>query len=130
MTALADALVAAQRRAITALEKQYAAGRLERDTAARLLTAIGTTDDVDQERLLNALDVIRAYGAELPSEPATNGEQKPEPATEAQLKFIAKLADEKGYPMPDGPLTKVSAHEIIGTLKAGTYEPEKWHVPF
>jgi hypothetical protein len=32
--------------------------------------------------------------------------------------------------MPGLPLTKAQAHEIIDTLKAGTYDAGKWSVPF
>jgi hypothetical protein len=44
VSALADALVAAQRRALSAMEKQYAAGKLEPDAVREKLTAIGLTD--------------------------------------------------------------------------------------
>jgi hypothetical protein len=73
VSALADALVAAQRRALAAVEKQYAAGKLEADDVRAKLTAIGLTDDVDADRLLAALDLIREYGATLPAEPTTSG---------------------------------------------------------
>jgi len=131
MSALAEALIAAQRRALAAVEKQYAAGKLEAEAVREKLTAIGLTDDVDADRLLAALDLIREYGAPLPAEPTPNGEpKKPEPASDAQLAFIAKLVKEKKASPPDTPLTKVEAHEIIDTLQAGTYDAAKWTVPF
>jgi len=131
VSALAEALVAAQRRALAAVAKQYAAGKLEADAVREKLTAIGLTDDVDADRLLAALDLIREYGAPLPAEPADGVyEKKPEPASKAQLDLIQKLVGEKGAPHPDLPLTKVEAHEVINTLKAGTYDYAKWHVAF
>ena len=84
MSALADALVAAQRRALAAVEKQYAAGKLEADAVREQLDAIGLSDTVDVDRLLAALDLIRDYGATLPGEPApTNGKPETEKATDA-----------------------------------------------
>lgn len=130
MSALAEALVAAQRRALSAMEKQYAAGRIDRETLLERLTAVGLTDDVDSDRLLAALDVIRDYGAALPSEPVAATEKKTEPATDAQLALIAKLVQEKHVASPDLPLTKAQAHEIIDTLKQGSYDADKWRVQF
>ena len=131
MSALADALVAAQRRALAAVEKQYAAGKLEADAVREQLDAIGLSDTVDVDRLLAALDLIRDYGATLPGEPApSNGKPETEKATDAQLTLIARLVKEKQQPPPDGPLTKAEAHEIIDTLKAGTYDAGRWHAPF
>jgi hypothetical protein len=116
------------------MEKQYVAGKLDGEQARYLLAEIGLTDDVDGDRLLAALDVIREFGAALPSEP-TNGATKREDdkATEAQLTLIKKLLHEKGVSAEDSPaspLTKTQAHEIIDTLKAGTYDAAKWTVPF
>lgn len=131
MSALAEALVAAQRRALQALEKQYVAGKLDHDGACTCLNLIGLTDTVDQDRLFFALDMIRDYGAQLPSEPTNGGEPKPpEPASDAQLALIADLVKRKNVPAPDLPLTKVDASAIISSLQAGTYDPAKWTVPF
>lgn len=131
MSALAEALVAAQSRAVGALQKQYVAGKIDGDTLRGRLSAIGLTDEVDQDRLTWALDTIREYGAALPSEPApANGKAKDEPATDAQWALVKRLCGEKNQPVPDGPLTKVQAHECIDTLKAGTYDAGKWAVPF
>jgi hypothetical protein len=133
MSALAEALVAAQRRALSAMEKQYAAGRLDADDARALMDGIGVTDAVDQDRLIAALDVIRDYGAQLPAE--TNGATSreaagTEPATGAQLALVERLVKEKHVTGPDLPITKAQAHEIIDSLKAGSYDPAKWTVPF
>lgn len=130
MSALAEALVAAQRRAIGALEKAYVAGAFEDDRMREQLDAIGCNDAVDHDHLIHALDVLRTYGGPLPAangEPAT---KKPEPATDAQLSLIARLVKEKNAAAPDLPLTKLAAHEVIDTLKAGTYDASKWTVPF
>lgn len=95
MSALADALVAAQRRALAAVEKQYAAGKLEPDAVREKLTAIGLTDDVDADRLIAALDLIREYGAPLPAEPTNGSAPKPEDvaATDAQMALVRSGAD-------------------------------------
>jgi hypothetical protein len=140
VSALAEALVAAQRRALAALEKSYVHSPLtaeeldgEKDRVRAIMDAIGCTDTVEQGQLFAALDVIRATGAQLPSEPkpANGGEpKKPEPASDAQLAFIAKLVKDKQVQPPDTPLTKAEAHEIIDTLQAGTYDAAKWTVPF
>jgi hypothetical protein len=116
---------------LQAVEKQYAAGKLEPDAVREKLTAIGLTDDVDADRLIAALDLIREYGAALPSEPVNGAAAKgPEPATDAQLALVADLVKRKNVAAPDLPLTKTDAHEIIDTLKAGTYDAAKWTVPF
>jgi hypothetical protein len=130
MSALADALVAAQRRALAACEKQYAAGRIDATEFHSQVESIGLTDTVDADRLVAALDLIREYGATLPAEPAANGKPEDAPATDAQLALVAKLVKERAVPGPDLPLTKVQAHEIIDGLKAGTYDPGQWRPPF
>lgn len=53
-----------------------------------------------------------------------------EPATEKQLAFISDLAYQKNVDAPDGPLSKAQASEVIDALQKGTYEPDKWTVPF
>ena len=136
MTALADALVAGQRRAVAAIEKQYATGRIEADTVKERLDAIGLTDTVDQERLLAALDTIMEYGAALPAEPQNGSERPQEPATDAQRarvkKDVALLhGDDAAQHIASEPsLTKAQASEIIGGIAKGTFELEKWWVPF
>lgn len=130
MSALADALVAAQRRALAALEKAYVHSPLtpeeieaEKERVRAIMDAIGCTDTVEQSQLFASLDVIRATGAGLPAEP-TNGTapKGPEPATAAQLTLIQRLVEEKKAQHPDLPLNKAEAHEVIDTLKAGTYD--------
>ena len=130
MSALADALVAAQRRALAATQKAYVAGVIERDAASDELSGYGLTDDVDKGYLFAALDVIRARGATIPAETNGAAPKPPEPATEAQWSLIRRLADERTMTAPEPPLTKAQAHEVIDAIKAGTYDPQKWAVPF
>jgi hypothetical protein len=137
VSALAETLVAAQRRALAALQKSYVHSPLtteeldaEKERVREIMDAIGCTDTVEQGQLLAALDVIRATGAALPAEP-TNGTPKgPEPASDAQLALIANLVERAKVEGPDLPITKANAHEIIDSLKAGTYDAAKWKVPF
>ena len=130
MTALADALAAAQVRAVAALAKSYMAGRITAEDLAAGLTGIGLTDEVDGERYLRALELLREHGAQPPAETKPAPKPEDETATDAQLALIAKLVKEKRAPAPDLPLSKAQAHEVIDTLKAGTYDPVKWSVPF
>jgi hypothetical protein len=134
VSALAEALLAAQRQAIGALSKAYVAGAFEDDGDAGLianLDRIGCTDAVDQAQLVHSLDVLRTYGAPAPRathEPQRLSESDLE--TEAQRKLIAKLADDRGTTAPDYKLTKANASKVIEELKAGTYNPDSWSVPF
>jgi hypothetical protein len=66
VTALSEALVAAQRQAIAALEKAYVGGQLDDDGLAKALDAIGCADTVDGLHLLAALDVLKAWGTPPP----------------------------------------------------------------
>lgn len=130
MSALADALTAAQTRAVAALGKQYVGGTMDEDAVRIALDSIGLQDPADTNRWLAALDILRETGAALPSANGT-AEKPPEPASDAQLQLIEKLCREKNVTQrPDLPLTKQEAHEIIDTLKAGTYDPVKWSIPF
>lgn len=131
MTALSEALEAAQTRAVAVLAKQYVGGAKGAAEVTEALEAVGLTDSVDRLRWFSALEVIRDGGGEAPAE--TNGKPKAEPATEAQTRFIGKLLDEKGISpddFPNKPLSKEDAHEVISSLQAGTYDPAKWTVPF
>jgi hypothetical protein len=129
VSALAEALVAAQRRALAAMEKGYVAGHYDETELRLQLDAMGLSDSVDTDRLLVALAVIRDLGAAVPAE--TNGAPKPpDLASEAQWTLLRKLATERKLEPPEGPLTKPQAHEVIDSLKAGTYDPAKWSVPF
>jgi hypothetical protein len=137
MSVLADALVAAQRRALAQLEKEFVRS-VQDDPDERAggfrdaLAAIGLTDRTDVDALVNCLEVLRTTGGALPAEPVSPPNGKPEdaPATDAQLALIAKLVKERNQPGPDLPLTKVQAHEIIDGLKVGTYDPGQWRTPF
>jgi hypothetical protein len=114
------------------MEKHYVAGRIEEVEALELMENVGLTDAIDQTRLIAALDAIREYGAPLPSEPRGNGDtpKSDDKATDAQLALIAKLEAEKKVAGPDLPITKAQAHEIIDALKSGSYDADKYSVPF
>ena len=129
MTALAEALLAAQRQAIGAASKAFVAGTLNESDLFELLDDIGARDTVEQAQLLASLHALQRFGAAAPkaSEPEKNGN---EPASDAQRRFLAKLADERGTTAPDYPLTKAQASQVIEQLKAGTYNPGEWTVPF
>ncbi len=128
MSALSESLVAAQRQAIAALSKAYVNG----DTAGffEKLNEMGCTDTVEQVHLMAALDTLRDFGAQAPqAEHAKPGTSR-DMATDKQLKYAAKLADEQGTVLPDYPLTKDAASTIINHLQAGRYNPDEWTVPF
>jgi hypothetical protein len=135
VSALADALVAAQRRALSAVEKAYLAGKASDDELRLWLDGIGATDKIDQDRLITSLTVIRTLGASLPGEP-TNGAEKAadEPMTDAQRTFIDKLwsdRNDKTSARPDlEGLTKAKASELITQLKTNTYNVDDWSIPF
>lgn len=127
VSALSEALEAAQTRAVAVLAKQYVGGTRAAEQVDEALVAIGLTDDVDAKRWFAALDVIRDGGGDAPAE--TNGKAK-QSATDKQKDYIAKLCQEKNQPYPDDVRTKDEAHEIIESLQAGTYDPARWRVPF
>ena len=129
MTALTDALEAAQRRAVTSLAKQYVGGALDEDEVRVALNSIGLSDPADTNRWVASLDILRETGAELPRE---NGAKQKvdELASEAQWTLIRRLADERTLTAPEPPLTKAQASETINELKAGTYDPSKWNPGF
>ena len=130
MTALSDALAAAQARAVAALAKAYVGGTISEERVRDALPLVGLKDPTDSDEWLAALDILKELGGAAPAEakPATDG--KPEPASDAQLAYIAKLVKDSGVQAPDLPLTKAQASEVIETIKAGTYDPVKWSVPF
>ena len=131
MTALADALTAAQTRAVAALGKQYRAGLVEQDAAVAWLESFGLDDRVDMGRWFSCLDALRQFGGEAPGDAPANGDKPPEKMTSAQRSLIERLVQEKNVAAPDlEQRTKQEAHEIIDTLKAGTYDPVKWSIPF
>ncbi len=134
MSALAEALVAAQRRALVALEKSYVhLGDAEdgpgRDALRNALDTIGCTDKVEQDQLIACLEVIRAMGGDVPTAPTNGG--GPKLISDAQRTFIGDLVKRAGVSAPDlAGLTHEQASELISSLKAGTYDPAKWSVPF
>ena len=136
MSALADALVAAQRRALAAAEKRLVAGQMEPEDFRDVLVRIGLPEEVDGGYLVAALELIRDYGAAVPGEPRANGEQAKEPATDAQRARIKRDLDklhggDAAQSISSEPsLTKAQASTIIDTISKGTFELEKWYVPF
>jgi hypothetical protein len=134
MTALAEALKRAQDGALNALAKHYVNTDFEEIDLDQLrsdLDAIGCGDKVEQGQLIAAWSIVREHGGEVPKPaPPAVGRPDHEPASERQMSYIAKLADEKGTTAPDYQLTKESASEVISQLKAGTYNPDDWQVPF
>jgi hypothetical protein len=130
VSALAEALVAAQRRALQSVEKAYVGGKLDGEQATARLAECGITDPVDLAYLLASLDVLKEWGATLPAEPKANGES--EKASEKQAALIVTLCKRHNQPVPEAldVLTKAQASEIIDALDQGTYDSAKWTVPF
>jgi hypothetical protein len=132
MTPLSDALTAAQRSALAALEKAYVAGQIEAPDARERLDDCGISDPVDIAFLFSALDVLREWGVSAPTMTERLPKQ-PEFATEKQQTLISDLCERKNQPVPAamGALTKASASEIIDSLqKNGTYDLDKFGGPF
>ena len=117
MSALSDALAQAQARAVSALAKQYVSGQMSRATVEVALAGIGLLDPTDTAYWLASLEAIRDGGAAAPGEARANGNGGGE-ATEAQLKLIGRLCDDKQRPAPTEPLTKDEASKLIEQLKA------------
>lgn len=139
MTALAEALVAAQRRAVQVLEKAYVAGSVDPDELIAQLCLIGLTDAVDTAALIASLNVLREHGGPLPAAAVGNGAaapKPPEPATDKQrvgirTRMTTKYPDAEVHALASEPtLTKDLASEIITALDAGTFELDKYRVPF
>jgi hypothetical protein len=130
MSALAEALLAAQRQAVASLSKAFVAGKIDAEGLAAQLDAIGLRDDVDQGLLIDSLTVVKALGGEAPKAAGAHEPKPNEPASERQTAYIKALADERGVIAPDGPLTKEQASKAIEQLKAGTYVVDEWVVPF
>jgi hypothetical protein len=129
VTPLSDALTAAQRSALAALEKAYVAGKLDTLELTDALDGCGISDPVDLSFLVSSLDVLREWGVSAPTMSERVAEAKDEPASQKQLDWIAKLVGDKGWPMPEG-LSKEKASQAIDELQAGTYDPEQWEFPF
>lgn len=139
MSALAEALVAAQRRALAQLEKGYVRGPQEdRDEAAQgfrdALAAIGLADREDVETLIACLEVIRQTGGTLPAEANGSTEKPAEKATGAQVTFVQDLLKRGDHaPLSEADLRNLSREKVsalIEALKQGTYDPTEWDVPF
>lgn len=133
MTALSDALTAAQRSALAALEKAYVAGALESEAMVAALESVGISDPVDTAFLLAALDVLKEWGVQAPTMSerlVQNGE--PEKASDKQRALIADLCRRKNVSQPDlAGLTKPKASELIDSLNDGSYDPANWpSIPF
>ena len=131
MSALADALSQAQAKALAALEKAYVAGQLEDAAMLEQMDAIGCTDVVEQHTLLEALNVLKAYGAPAPGSSYSERRTNDKP-TDAQMTLIGKLvADLPEDQRPDlAGATRAQASELIDSLKTGSYDAAKWTVPF
>ena len=123
MSALADALAAAQSRAVAALGKQYVGGQLDSDAVRIALDSVGLTDPADTERWLNALDILRATGATMPNGDAAQSQERP--SSPAQHTLIAKMCDERGIVRPGTmPRLWAEASAVIDKIKAGTFSPD------
>lgn len=123
MSALADALVAAQSRAVAALGKQYVGGQLDSDAVRIALDSVGLNDPADTERWLSALDILRATGATMPNGDAPHPNEKP--SSLAQRNLIDKLCDERGIVKPQThPRLFVEASAVIDAIKAGRFTPD------
>jgi len=122
MSALAEALVAAQTRAVAALGKQYVGGTLDSDAVRIALDSVGLSDPADTARWLSALDIIRETGAPLPNGDAPTNEK---PSSLAQRNLIDKLCDERGIVKPQShPRLFAEASAIIDKIKRGAFIPD------
>lgn len=130
MSALAEALLAAQRQAVGALSKAFVAGKIESVTLFAELDSIGLRDEVDQGLLLASLDIVKAFGGEAPKAAGASAPKMPEQPSDAQQKLIARLCKEKNHVEPDWIASKEQASEIITALQNGSYNPAAYSVPF
>jgi hypothetical protein len=130
VSALAEALVAAQGKAVAALGKAYVSGFLNREAMDVGLDAMGLTDKVDQERWYAALEILRTHGGEAPIVASEQRKAEPNRATDGQKRLIDTMCKERNLQPPDGPLTFEQASNVISQIKAGEYDPGAWSVPF
>jgi len=130
MTPLSEALTAAQRSALAALEKAYVAGSVEQDELVQAMEACGLTDPVDITFLVASLDVLREWGVAAPTMGERITEAKVEPASDRQWTLILDLAQRNNVQPPNAKLTKAQASQVIDELQKGTYDPAKYSVPF
>jgi len=129
VSALSDTLVASQSRALAALERAYLRELLDAESFAARCDAIGARDVLERADLLACLDVLREYGAT--ETPSANGQPARKPITDKQRSFIARLADEHGFAMPEtAGLSTDEASKLISSLQAGTFNPDDWDLPF
>jgi hypothetical protein len=132
VTPLSDALTAAQRSALAALEKAYVAGAIQAERFTDELESCGISDPVDVAFLLCSLRVLREWGVAAPTMSERVAETKNDRATKGQLDFISDLCKRLVVDPPEAmeSLTKEQASAIIERLKAGTYKAEEYRVPF
>jgi hypothetical protein len=133
VTPLSDALTAAQRSALAALEKAYVAGKVEPNQLAEAMVMCGVTDHLELEFLVNALDVLKEWGVAAPTmtERVARENGEPEKMSPKQRDFIVKLCAEKAVHLRPGfeGLTKEQASQVITELQNGTYDQQA-DVPF
>ena len=128
MTALAEALLAAQRQAIGAAAKAFVADAVNESELCELLDSFGASDKVEQGYLLAALHVARQFGTAAPQ--TTRQDAPPKPMSAAQKARIEKTAKERNYTLPDFEnLTMAQASEVIQTMDSGEYDAARWVVP-
>jgi len=127
VTALSEALTEAQAGAMKALTKAILAGQMGDEEAKARLETIGLTDVVDSTHWLASLEVLRELGGTLENGAKPLGEPT---ATARQMDYLRSLADDKGIALPDRPWTQSKASEAITQLKAGTFDPAAWEIPF
>lgn len=128
MSALAEALLAAQRQAIGAASKAFVAGALNETELLAVLDDVGATERVEQGYLLASLHALQQFGVSAPA----NGAQKPAAkVSAAQRARIEKTAKERNYALPnfDG-LTMAEASTVIQTMDDGSYDAARWDLPF
>jgi hypothetical protein len=130
MSALAEALLAAQRQAVGLLAKAYVVGAVTQEHFLEALDAIGLRDGVEQGLLLASLETVKQLGGEAPKAAGATAPKMPEQPSDAQQKLIAKLCKEKNHVEPDWIASKEQASEIITALQNGSYNPAAYSVPF
>ena len=129
MTALAEALLAAQRQAIGAVCKAFLNGDVSESDLFEMLDDIGARDTVEQAQLLASLHTLSRFGTSAPT--MANGVRVPAKVTPAQRARIERTAKERNYAPPDfETLTKDDASTVIQTMDDGSYDHTRWEVPF
>jgi hypothetical protein len=136
VSALAEALVAAQRRSLATLEKAYVAGAIEAEPMIGAMESCGITDAVDRAFLIASLDVLKEWGVTAPTmtERLARENGEPKKATEGQVSYIVDLLKRGNHgPLDEGDLRALTfdrASQLIDALKSGSYKPDEWDVPF